>query len=270
MPVNDEPDCWPLDDLPIGISVFGNPTLISQKGLNLDIELPDVDSRDKDYWRRVWAVGWKPQLRGKIADPEEEHGDPEWAKLKVYPFCEVWFDIEEGIRFRLRGVQNLPPAMDLVYSFVAKGISLIDPDDGRALVWVNQSVFGYRVSDASAFFKAALLEPEMHSNGGVVYWRPHKAHLEPGNPYADHQTQTFGYLDPRVLADGRWGAIQRQYRKGAGAFDIVAQPLYSTGLMDGRWRYRTHEDAREALDAWDGIGSPKGWYHEQRKPSAAV
>ena len=83
-----------FDDLRVMVSLFteNSPTPIA-RALGLDIELPNVNSRDQAYWDEVLREGWKPPLRGKIADTEEERGDPDWCSLMILPFCEVRFDL---------------------------------------------------------------------------------------------------------------------------------------------------------------------------------
>lgn len=161
---------WPLDDIPVWINLFGDPTRIAQ-ALDLDIALPDVDNTDAVYWDRVHADGWKPNLRGKIADPWE-NGDPDWAKLVAFPFCEVWFDLEEGIKFKTQ-VKNIQATMDLVYALANKGIALFDPDDGNSRVRVLQAVLGYQIPDAGpAFEQAGLVAGPKHSSGDPLWHEP--------------------------------------------------------------------------------------------------
>ena len=70
-----------LSRLKVRINVFANATRIA-RALGLDIELPGVDSSGPAYWDEVHRLGWKPPLRGKVADPEED-GDPDWCTLQV-------------------------------------------------------------------------------------------------------------------------------------------------------------------------------------------
>ena len=164
-----------VDELPVSINLFGDSTRIAQ-ALGFDIELPDVDNTDEAYWERIHAEGWKPKLRGKIADPWE-CGDPDWAKLLEFPFCEVWYDLEEGIKFRTR-VKNVRATMDIIYALASKGIALVDPDDGKSLVRVSQSMFGYRIPDAgSELEKAGLVAGPKHSSGDPLWYEPPPAPL---------------------------------------------------------------------------------------------
>jgi hypothetical protein len=158
-----------MDDIPVTINLFGDPTTIA-RAFGLDIELPDVDNTDAAYWERIHAEGWKLKLYGKIADPWE-HGDSDWAKLLVYPFCEVWFDIEEGIKFRTR-VKNIRATMELVYTLAKKGIDLIDPD-GQSRVRASQNVWGYQIPDAGpALEEAGLVAGPKHSSGASLWYEP--------------------------------------------------------------------------------------------------
>lgn len=145
----------PLSTLGVRINVFGDPTRIA-RALGLDIELPDVDSRDPAYWEELRRVGWKPRLRGRIADTEER-GDPDWCTLQVFSWGRVRFDLEEGIVVQTT-VGELLPALDLVHGLAARGVPLRGAD-GSALVWVMQGEFGHGVPDASAAFAAAGLVP---------------------------------------------------------------------------------------------------------------
>ncbi len=61
--------------LKVRINVFGNATCIA-RALGLDIELPGLDSTGPAHWDEIHRLGWKPSLRGKVTDPEED-GDPD-------------------------------------------------------------------------------------------------------------------------------------------------------------------------------------------------
>lgn len=65
-----------LAGLGVRINVFCDPTRIA-RALGLDVELPDVGNRDPAYRDEVRRVDWKPALRGRVADTEEERGDPD-------------------------------------------------------------------------------------------------------------------------------------------------------------------------------------------------
>jgi hypothetical protein len=53
----------------IVVNVFGNATDIA-RALGLDVELPDCDNEDPDYWDRIHADGgYKCRIEGRIADP---------------------------------------------------------------------------------------------------------------------------------------------------------------------------------------------------------
>src|SRR5947209_1601294 len=122
----------------IVVNVFGNATDIA-RALGLDIELPDCDNQDPDYWDRIHANGgYKRRIEGRIADPWWE-GDPDWALLLRLPWGEVWFDIEEGVKLLL-AASDIPRALLLVDGLRAHGIRLTD-EDGKSLVWVSPSRF---------------------------------------------------------------------------------------------------------------------------------
>lgn len=146
----------PLARLRVRMNVFGDPTRIA-RALGLEIDLPDVDSRDPAYWEELRRVGWKPGLRGRVADTEEERGDPDWCTLQVHAWGRVRSDLEEGVVVQTT-VGDLLPALDLVHGLAARGVPLRG-SDGSALVWIMQSVFGHGVPDASAAFAAAGLVP---------------------------------------------------------------------------------------------------------------
>ena len=155
-----------LEALPVRINVFGDPTRIA-RALGLEVELPDVDSRDPAYWAEVRRVGWKPRLRGKVADTEEERGDPDWCTLQVHPWGKVRFDLEEGVVV-VTTEGGLLPALDLVHGLAARGVPLRDADRS-ALVAVMQTLLGRGVPDASDAFAAAGLVPEA-GRPGALRW----------------------------------------------------------------------------------------------------
>ena len=146
-----------LGTLPVRINVFGCPTRIA-RALGLEIELPDVDSRDPAYWDAVRRAGWKPALRGRIADTEEARGDPDWCTLQAHAWGRVRFDLEEGVVVATT-VAGLLPALDLVHGLAGRGVPLRH-GDGTASVKVMQGIFGGGVPDASDAFAAAGLAPE--------------------------------------------------------------------------------------------------------------
>ena len=155
-----------LEFLGVRISVFGDPTRVA-RALGLDVELPDVDSRDRAYWDEVHRVGWKPKLRGRVADTEEERGDPDWCTLQVHAWGKVRFDLEEGVVVET-AVGGLLPALDLVHGLAARGVPLRDAD-GRGLVKVMQTEFGHGVPDPSSAFTAAGLVP-VAGRPGALRW----------------------------------------------------------------------------------------------------
>jgi hypothetical protein len=146
------------------VSLFGSPTRIAQ-ALGLDIELPDVDSTDPAYWEQVHAKGWKPQLAGKIADPEFD-GDPDWCELLRLDFGTVRFDLEEGIKF-VTDVSDLPNVMHLIYRLRDAGIPLKD-EDGHWLVHAMGSIFP-QAPEFDASIRAAGLVPDPHQE---LWWNP--------------------------------------------------------------------------------------------------
>ncbi len=148
----------------VTVSLFGDPTKIAH-ALGLDIELPDVDCTDPDYWERVHATGWKPQLAGKIADPEFD-GDPDWCTLLRLDCGTVRFDLEEGIKI-VTELRHLPGAMQLVYRLGDAGIPLKN-EDGDWLVYAMGSVFPQH-PDFDAGMRAAGLVQHARQE---LWWEP--------------------------------------------------------------------------------------------------
>lgn len=64
-----------------------------------------------------------------------------------------------------------------------------------------------------------------------------------------------GYRDPRYLGGGRCAYIIPKIYTHAIAMGRVGD-LIGVGEC---WCYETYDAARAALDAWDGLGEPKGW-----------
>jgi len=148
----------------VTVSLFGDPTKIAH-ALGLDIELPDVDCTDPDYWERVHATGWKPQLAGKIADPEFD-GDPDWCTLLRLDCGTVRFDLEEGIKI-VTELRHLPGAMQLVYRLGDAGIPLKN-EDGDWLVYAMGCVFPQH-PDFDAGMRAAGLVQHARQE---LWWEP--------------------------------------------------------------------------------------------------
>lgn len=90
-----------VSDVPVRINWFANPTAIAHS-LGLEIELPDLDNDNPEYWERFDHRAWREALAGYIAMTDEElsREDPDWVRLKrLGEGAEVWFDLEEGIVF---------------------------------------------------------------------------------------------------------------------------------------------------------------------------
>ncbi|GAA0567754.1 hypothetical protein GCM10009416_02250 [Craurococcus roseus] len=79
-----------------------------------------MDSGDPAYWDEIYRLGWMPKLRGRVADTEEERGDPDWCTLLALPWGRVRFDLEEGVVVRTT-VAGLPPTPDLVHGLAGRG-----------------------------------------------------------------------------------------------------------------------------------------------------
>jgi hypothetical protein len=65
-----------------------------------------------------------------------------------------------------------------------------------------------------------------------------------------------GYLDPKPLPRGRWAAIWKLMFTHA----VVVGTIGDQNSIDDRWCYQNYEQAKTALDAWDGEGEPEGWH----------
>ncbi len=148
----------------VTVSLFGDPTRIA-RALGLDIELPDPDCEDPAYWERVHAKGWKPQLQGKIADPEF-NDDPDWCSLLRLDFGEVRFDLEEGIKIMTQ-LHDLPRVMELVYRLGDAGIPLKD-EDGKWLVHAMAAVFPTRPEFDTGMREAGLVQDPRRD----FWWEP--------------------------------------------------------------------------------------------------
>jgi hypothetical protein len=146
------------------------------RALGLDIELPGVDSNRPAYWDEVHRLGWKPPLRGKVADAEED-GDPDRCTLQVHAWGRVRFDLKEGVVVTTT-VAGLLPALDLVHGLAARGVPLRD-GDGWARVKVRPTAVGHGVPDASRAFAAAGLVPEA-GRPCTVCWELSPARLPDG------------------------------------------------------------------------------------------
>lgn len=70
----------------------------------------------------------------------------------------------------------------------------------------------------------------------------------------------WGFRDPKPIGDGRWAAIQPMaytHRLSVGRIGD------RTSIEDG-WCYHSYNQAKVALDAWDGQDEPVGWHRHPR------
>lgn len=67
------------------------------------------------------------------------------------------------------------------------------------------------------------------------------------------------YSDMRVMPDGAFACVARFMFTYAIIYDVN-----DWGYED-RWCYHSYEDARDALERWDGQAEPTGWH---RHPSS--
>ena len=160
--------------LPVTISIHGDPNPIAWAA-GLDIELPLYYSRDREYWTRVHAEGWKRRLGGRIVSTWEPDGDPDYAFLKRVPGGEMWYDIEEGIKI-FTTIADLGLALGYLQELRRNGAALTcteDPDRGSSMVWIAQRVRGRNAPDAKPFFEQAGLLPHPDFSGFVYELPPH-------------------------------------------------------------------------------------------------
>jgi hypothetical protein len=133
------------------VSLFGDATRIAQ-ALGLDIELPNIDCTDPDYWQATHAKG-----------------DPDWCSLLRLDFCEVRFDLEEGIKF-VAELAGLPRIIQLVYRLRDAGIPLKD-EYGERLVHAMASVHPTQPEFDAGMREAGLLPNPRHQ----LWWEPSPA-----------------------------------------------------------------------------------------------
>lgn len=69
-----------------------------------------------------------------------------------------------------------------------------------------------------------------------------------------------GTLSPRLIAGGKWAGIQPKMFTHA----IVTGRVGDYCTFDDNWCYSSLAQAKVWLDAWDGVGEPKGWFRNTR------
>jgi hypothetical protein len=117
----------------ITINIFGDATRIARV-LGLDVDLPDCENTDPDYWEAVHAgEGYKSRIADRIADPWI-HGDRDWVKLLQLSWGEIWHDLEEGIKVFLMS-RDIGEAVSLLARLRQEGIPLAG-DGYESLVWI--------------------------------------------------------------------------------------------------------------------------------------
>ncbi len=67
---------------------------------------------------------------------------------------------------------------------------------------------------------------------------------------------TEGHSDARVIPGNQYACI----RRFAFTFAILTGKIGDFTSYTNRWCYCDYAKARNALDAWDGIGEPVGWH----------
>lgn len=76
--------------------------------------------------------------------------------------------------------------------------------------------------------------------------------------YMQWLVEDCGYQAPRPLGDGRYACVMPLMFTAA----IIVGRIGSQATYDDRWCYHSIEEARKALEAWDGIGEPEGWHRQ--------
>jgi hypothetical protein len=110
------------------------------RGMGLDIELPDVGNEDDAYWETVNTKTWRDALKGKVAmTPEDiDRWDPDWVLLvRLEQGVEVWFDIEEGVRFRCVA-KSIPYLTDYIRKLAREHDLVLSPV-WPGTVWASQT-----------------------------------------------------------------------------------------------------------------------------------
>jgi hypothetical protein len=66
------------------------------------------------------------------------------------------------------------------------------------------------------------------------------------------------YCDPKLLVNGDYAVLNRFAFTWA-----ILSGINAWGYED-RWCFSTYEEAKSALDAWDGTGEPEGWHRHPK------
>lgn len=76
--------------------------------------------------------------------------------------------------------------------------------------------------------------------------------------WLDGLVKANGYLHAKPLLDrpGYYACVMPLMFTAA----IIIGRIGEDGEYDDRWCYHSVEDARRALEAWDGEGEPQGWH----------
>ncbi len=71
----------------------------------------------------------------------------------------------------------------------------------------------------------------------------------------DKDREDMGYIDVNMLPDGSQAAVMKFM------FDwAIVSEFDDWGCYKDRWCFHSFQDAKMALDNWDGQGEPEGWY----------
>jgi hypothetical protein len=82
--------------------------------------------------------------------------------------------------------------------------------------------------------------------------------VPPDLAYLQWLIDECGYMHPRPLPGDRWAVV---WRKAYTHAIIIGRMFDRTGY-DHNFCYETYAQAKAALDAWDGIGEPQGWFRD--------
>lgn len=82
--------------------------------------------------------------------------------------------------------------------------------------------------------------------------------VPPDLAYLQWLIDACGYLHPKPLPGGRWAAIFPK----AFTHAIIAGEIGDYTGFENNWCYETRAQAEAALDAWDGLGAPEGWFRD--------
>lgn len=149
--------------------------------LGIDVDLPDVGNQDPDYWQALDRKAWRDALKGKVdsTDDEIDHGDPDWVRLKrisgpagpagepdLCDTIEVWFDLEEGVRFRFCPRSAARLTAILRQAAALNGLRLSDAWPGNVIAMISR--FGRGLPEPDDI--SPIMEASGWSRDGEISW----------------------------------------------------------------------------------------------------